>query len=88
MKRMMFLVCGVCWFMLGLGLGFIALEYLTDGGGLHDVGPSLPIFGPAVGLVHLAGIFITAVFCFIVGSVLCFCGMMTQRDHQECSRLL
>jgi hypothetical protein len=83
MKRVIFLICGVCWFMFGLGLGFIALEYLTDGAGLHDIGPSLPIFGPAVGLVHLVGIFISAMFCFIVGLVLCFCGIMTQRGHQK-----
>jgi len=86
MKRAMFLICGLCWFMFGLGLGFFALEYLTDGAGMHDIGSSLPIFGPTVGFVHLAGIFITAGFCFIVGSVLCIFGMMSKRDHSERSR--
>ena len=83
MKRVMFLICGVCWFLFGLGLAFFALAYLAGDAGVQDIGPSLPLFGPAVGVVHLLGIFIVAIFCFIVGLIVCLLGLVPPRDYLE-----
>lgn len=87
MKRALFLVCGLCWFMFGLGFGFFLVQYLAQGAGLQDFGPAWPVFNQAItsgsimmGMLHGMGLFLASAFCFVVGLGLFSYGLASRRD--------
>jgi hypothetical protein len=87
MKRVTFIICGLCWLVFGLGSGLFLLQYMTHGAGLQDVGPVLSSFGTAVspgsvfiGLVHIVGLFMISAVCFAIGIGLCSHGISARRE--------
>lgn len=75
MKRVLFLLCGLCWIAFGIVAGVFGCRLLFSGG---DSQPSiLQILAPVssgsvlLGLVHLAGFCALAAFGILVGIGLC-----------------
>jgi uncharacterized membrane protein YqhA len=90
MKTVMFIICGLCWFVFGLGFGLFLLQYMAHGAGLQDVGSVLPSFGTAVspgsvliGLVHVVGLYMISALCFVIGIGLCSHGISLRRDDNH-----
>jgi uncharacterized membrane protein YqhA len=90
MKRVMFIICGLCWFVFGLGFGLFLLQFMVHGAGLQDVGPVVPYFGTAVspgsvliGLAHIVGLFMISALCFVIGIGLCSHGISSRRDDNH-----
>jgi hypothetical protein len=86
MKKVMFIFCGLCWFVFGLGFGAFLLLYLFGGAGLQEF--SFGIFIPTIssgsvliGLVHVVGLFMLSLLCFVIGIGLCSHGFECRRDH-------
>ena len=74
MRRALFLFCGFCWLAFGAGMGVFLLRYLVEGAGFQDSGfvvPQLSGVCILMGLVHVVGFFVLALFCFLVGIGLC-----------------
>lgn len=89
MKRVLFVICGICWLMFGAGFVIFLFQYLAQGGGLQDLGPLRPTTGHPVtsgsllaGLVHGVGLVLASVFCFLVGIGLCSYGL-TSHPHDK-----
>jgi uncharacterized membrane protein len=89
MKRVLFILCGICWFMFGLGFAFFLLQYVAQGAGLQDLGPIPIIFGQPItsgsvlmGLMEGTGLFLAAVFCFVVGVGLCSHGLASRGSRR------
>ena len=87
MKRVTFIICGLCWLVFGLGSGLFLLQYATHGAGLQDVGPVFSFFGTTVspesvfiGLVHIVGLFMISAVCFAIGIGLCSHGISARRE--------
>ena len=90
MKRVMFIIYGLCWFVFGLGFGLFLLQFMVHGAGLQDVGPVVPYFGTAVspgsvliGLAHIVGLFMISALCFVIGIGLCSHGISSRRDDNH-----
>jgi hypothetical protein len=71
MKRVMFLLCGLCWFAFGLVTGAFAWRNLADDTGIQRSGFRIlaPVSSGSVmiGLVHVMGFFLLAVSCIVIG---------------------
>jgi len=90
MKRVLFLICGLCWFGFGLGFGLFLLQYMAHGAGLQDVGSVVPFFGAAVspgsiliGLMHFVGLAMISALCFAVGIGLCSHGFSSRGNENH-----
>lgn len=88
MKRLMFLICGICWLGFGSGFGLFLLHYVTNGAGLQDLGPQRWMIGHAIssgsvslGFVHAAGLFMLSALCFLIGIGLCSSGLASSREN-------
>jgi hypothetical protein len=84
MRRALFVICGCCWFGFGLGFGLFLLQYIANGAGLQDLSPARQIFGHTVssgtvlvGLVHIVGLIMVSIFCFVIGIGLCAHAMVS-----------
>ena len=90
MKRVMFVFCGLTWFLSGLVVGVFSLSYIAGGAGSQDSVAILRIFSPVssasilVGLVHAVGFFALTVFCLLIGVGLFFHGLVPHDsgDHK------
>lgn len=75
MKRVLFLLCGLCWIASGIVAGVFGCRFLFDGGDSQT--SILQILAPVtsgsilVGLIHTVGFFVLSSFCFLVGIGLC-----------------
>ena len=75
MKRLLFLLCGLCWIASGIVAGVFGCRFVFAGGGSQTSG--LQILAPVssggilLGLVHLVGFFALSAFCLLVGMGLC-----------------
>jgi hypothetical protein len=75
MKRVLFLLCGLCWIAFGIVAGVFGCRFLFDGGDSQTA--ILQIFAPVsagsvlVGLIHAVGFCALSGFCFLVGIGLC-----------------
>lgn len=88
MRRPVYLFCGVCWLAFGLVTVLFLWGYLADGAGLQEPAVNNPFFNPVssgsvlIGLLHAAGFFVLAIFCFLVGLCLCLLGI-EPREHDD-----
>jgi hypothetical protein len=75
MKRVLFLLCGLCWIASGIVAGCVGCRILFDGGDSQT--EILQIFAPdsassiLVGLIHTVGFCVLSGFCILVGIGLC-----------------
>jgi hypothetical protein len=90
MKKALYLICGFCWFLFGLGFGFFLLRYLADGAGLQALTSGPVIFGQPItagsimtGLMQGTGLFLASAFCLFVGLGLCSHGLGLGRDSKR-----
>lgn len=90
MKRVLFLICGFCWFLFGFGFGFFLLRYIAAGAGLQSLTPGPVFFDQPItagsimtGLVQGTGLLLAATFCLFVGVGLCSYGWGLGRDSKR-----
>lgn len=90
MKRAVFLFCGICWLVFGVGFGLVLVQYLVRGAGIQEFGPVWPVFSPLVssgsvlvGLVHVVGLCAICSVCFAIGIGLCARGLVAYPDRAE-----
>jgi hypothetical protein len=88
MKRVMFILCGLAWFLFGLCVGVFSLRYLAGSAGSQNSAAILQIFSPVssgsilAGLVHIAGFSVLTAFCLLVGIGLFLHGLIPS-EHDE-----
>jgi hypothetical protein len=86
-RRLLFIVCGVCWIGIGLITAFISLPYLRDGA-VEEGGVFSRILGFAssgnigLGLVHEIGCIALILFFLSVGLILLLRGFFP-KDRQK-----
>jgi TRAP-type C4-dicarboxylate transport system permease small subunit len=89
MKRAMFLFCGLCWFMFGLGVGIFSFRYLASGAGSQDSIFVLQIPSPVssgsilIGLVHIVGFFMLTILCLAIGAGLFLHGLVPHQSDEQ-----
>jgi len=85
MKRVLFVICGLCWIGFGIAAGAFAYRCLLVGGDSQS--SILQILAPAsagsvlVGLIHTVGFCALYVLCFVVGISLCSYSFEPRSDH-------
>jgi hypothetical protein len=75
MKRVLFLLCGLCWIAAGIVAGFFGCRFVFFGGdsqtSILQILTSVSSGGVLFGLIHLVGICALSAFCFVIGIGLC-----------------
>ncbi len=79
LKRTMLLLGGICSLILALGFAFLLLCYLTEGAGLQFFPLGISSGSVLVGLIHVVGLVLATLLCFIVGVCLCASGAVSHR---------
>ena len=68
MKRVVFLLCGVVWLLIGGGGFFLLLaRYLAEVCGWEIFGLGISSGGALLGMGHVIGLFAGMVLCFAIG---------------------
>jgi uncharacterized membrane protein YfcA len=82
MKKLAFLIAGLCWLLFGLGFGFFLVRYLAEGAGL-------PFFMAVssgtviIGMVQAAGLALASGLCSIIGVDLFAHGLVPDRKDER-----
>jgi hypothetical protein len=71
-----FVVGGLLWFAFALVFGFIALQYLGEGGRGGLTLFSISSGSVMLGMVHLLGLLFASGLCFVIGIGLCAHGVV------------
>lgn len=83
-KRTLLLVSGCCFLAFTLVFGFLVIYYLAHGAGSQFFPFGVSAGSVLVGLVHVTGFLVASGICFVIGAVLCACGILpeSQEDRQ------
>jgi len=82
MKRAMFLIGGLCWFLFALGFGCFLVQYVAQGAGLQFFGLGFSSGSVLTGLVHLVGMVMASGLCFAIGVGLCAHGIVGEKAEE------
>jgi hypothetical protein len=84
----LFILCGLCWLLFGIGSGFFLLAYFAAGLGWSASDwfgqffmPSLSLEINLIWFIHLVGLLLITAFCFLVGVGLCSYGYALQAEN-------
>jgi hypothetical protein len=83
MKRAMFFIGGVFWFLFAAGFAVFLFEYITQGAGLQFLGLTVSPGSVALGMVHVIGFLVAIVLCFSIGAGLCAHGIVREKDEKK-----
>ena len=83
MKRVMFILAGVCWFLFAAGFGFFLIQYVRNGAGLQIAGPLFSSGSVLMGVVHVIGFSLASWVSFAIGVRLCAHGMTMNRTGKN-----
>ena len=77
----MYFICGVAWLVFGAVSGLFLLAYIAESAGFYSDNAIVLSFVQSISLetgiirlIHVAGLFLIAAFCFLVGVGLCSYG--------------
>ena len=82
MKRILFFIGGVCWFLFALGFAGFLIRSINQG-------PDLPFLGPPstgsilLGFVHVIGFGMAVILCFAVCVGLCARGIVREDSKNK-----
>jgi len=82
-KRIVYVVGGIFWFLFSLGFGLILVDYIAGGAGLQFFGGPVSSGSVLLGLVHLTGFVAGILICFAIGAGLCARGLVSHPEHEQ-----
>lgn len=89
LKRVIYVVGGIFWFLFSVGFGFFLVDYIAGGAGLQLLGGPVFLGGPVssgsvlLGLVHVIGFVTAIVICFAIGASMCARALVSDREHEQ-----
>jgi len=83
MKGVMLVLGGLCWFLFALGFGCFLVKYLIGGAGEQLFGFGIFPGSILIGMVHVVGLFMAVVLCFVIGVGLCVHGLVPPEQVTE-----
>jgi hypothetical protein len=75
-RKTLQLLGGLISLAAGVGFAFFLIQYFLDGAGLQYFGPAVSSGSILLGLVHVVGLFLASVLCFVLGIGLCADGLV------------